>query len=329
MRIGIIGGGPAGVFTARKFKALMPEADIVLFEATAYGFYAKIRLPECLAGTLPQDKLVMATAEKLVSEGIDYRVAKVVSVDAPAHKIVTADGKEEVFDNLIFATGATAAVPPIPGLAECKQLATLRTLDDIAKMQDKIVAGEKAVVIGGGVLGLEAAFALQKRGMDVSVLECMNALMQNLNFSAGKSQTLKELLEQHGLHIYTGTRIQKVSGDEKAVIELESGEKFECSLLLVSAGIRSNIQLAMQSGLECKRGICVNNRLETNVSGVYAVGDCAEQNGAFGGLWMAAKSQGEALAEIIAGKREEYIYPASRPILKITGMDLSSLAKMD
>ena len=87
MRIGIIGGGPAGVFTARKFKALMPEADIVLFEATAYGFYAKIRLPECLAGTLPQDKLVMATAEKLVSEGIDYRVAKVVSVDAPAHKL--------------------------------------------------------------------------------------------------------------------------------------------------------------------------------------------------------------------------------------------------
>ena len=329
MRIGIIGGGPAGVFTARKLKALLPEAGIVLFEAAPYGFYAKIRLPECLAGTLPQDKLVMATGQKLVSEGIDYRVATVVSVDAAAHKVVTADGKEEVFSELIFATGASAALPPIPGLAECKQLATLRTLDDIAKMQDKIAAGEKAVVIGGGVLGLEAAFALQKRGMDVSVLECMSSLMQNLNFSAGKSQTLKELLEQHGLHIYTGTRIRKVSGDEKAVVELESGETFTCSLLLVSAGIRSNIQLAMAAGLECKRGILVNNRLETSVPGVYAIGDCAEQNGVCCGLWIAAKNQGEALAEILAGKREEYIYPASRPILKIAGMDLSSLAKID
>ena len=93
MRIGIIGGGPAGVFTARKLKALLPEAGIVLFEAAPYGFYAKIHLPECLAGTLPQDKLVMATGEKLVSEGIDYRVATVVSVDAAAHKVVTADGK--------------------------------------------------------------------------------------------------------------------------------------------------------------------------------------------------------------------------------------------
>ena len=80
--------------------------------------------------------------------------------------------------------------------------------------------------------------------------------------------------------------------------------------------------------MECKRGVCVNNRLETNISGVYAVGDCAEQNGACGGLWIAAKNQGEALAEIIAGKREEYVYPVSKPILKIAGLDLSSLAKM-
>ena len=117
--------------------------------------------------------------------------------------------------------------------------------------------------------------------------------------------------------------------DEKAVVELESGETFTCSLLLVSAGIRSNIQLAMAAGLECKRGILVNNRLETSVPGVYAIGDCAEQNGVCCGLWIAAKNQGEALAEILAGKREEYIYPASRPILKIAGVDLSSLAKID
>lgn len=330
MRIGIIGGGPAGVFTARKLRTLLPEADIVIFEALPYGLYAKIRLPECLAGTLPQEKLVMATAEKLVSEGIDYRVAAVASVDAAAHKIITADGREEVFSHIIFATGASAAVPPILGLAECRQLATLRTLDDIAKMQDKVIAGEKAVVIGGGVLGLEAAFALQKRGMDVTVLECMNCLMQNLNFSIVKSQTLKEMLEQQGLHIFTGTRIKSVSGDaEKAVVELESGDTFECSLLLVSAGIRSNIQLASHAGVECKRGICVNNRLETNLPDIYAVGDCAEQNGMTGGLWMAAKNQGEALAEILAGKREEYVYPVQKPILKIAGMDLSPLAKID
>ena len=152
--------------------------------------------------------------------------------------------------------------------------------------------------------------------------------MQNLDFSAEKSNALKVLLEQNGLQICTGAKLKQVSGKNTANIELENGMDLECSLLLVSAGIRSNMQLAKAAGLTCNRGICVNNRLETNVPEIYAVGDCAEQNNMVAGLWIAAKNQGEALAEIIAGKREEYIYPVSRPILKIAGLDLSAVTKM-
>lgn len=328
MRIGIIGGGPAGVFAAKKIKALLPDANIIVYDTTSYGLYAKIRLPEFLAGTLPEEKLVMMSVEKLKADGLDYRTVTVTSVDTTAKKIISADGKEEIFTHIIFATGAAPAIPPVPGLENNKRTVTLRTMDDVINMQGKIHSGEQAVVIGGGVLGLEAAFALEKRGMHVTVLEVMENLMQNLGFSAEKSEALKTLLEQNGLQICTCAKIKQISGENTACIELENKATLECSLLLVSTGIRSNIELAKTAGLTCNRGICVNNRLETDISGIYAIGDCAEQNKMIAGLWIAAKNQGEALAEIIAGKRDEYIFPASKPILKIAGLDLSPVTKM-
>ncbi|MBR2425144.1 MAG: NAD(P)/FAD-dependent oxidoreductase [Lentisphaeria bacterium] len=328
MRIGIIGGGPAGVFTAKKIKALLPETDIVIYETTSYGLYAKIRLPEFLAGTLEPEKLIMESVEKFRSEGLDYRITTVKSVDPVTKTILSDDGKTETFTHIIFATGAFAFLPPIPGLAENDQTVTLRTMDDVTAIQQKIQPGKQAVVIGGGVLGLEAAFALQKQGMKVAVLECQDRLMQNLNFSAEKSAALKDLLEQNGLQIHTGCAIKQVSSNGSTQVELADGTIYECSLLLVSAGIRSNLSLAKAAGLDCKRGICVNARLETNVSGIYAIGDCAEQNGVIAGLWIAAKNQGEALAEIIAEKRDEYIYPPVKPILKIAGLNLTSVTKM-
>ena len=325
MKIGIIGGGPAGTFTAKKLKALLPEAEIVLYDSGICGLYTKLRMPEFIANDLPKEKLIMASPEQLKADGIDLRCGVTVSsLDAAGRSIRTSDGNSETFDKIILATGANPVLPGIPGLNQRQNVYLLRSLSDAERIHS---AAEKAdrswAVIGGGVLGLELAFALSRRGRKVTVLEALDRLLPRL-LSPAQSEELRNLLESGGVQVRVGCRIGEVTAD---AIRL-SDEVIAADELGVSAGICPEIRLAKEAGLHCGRGICVNEQLMTSADGIYAAGDCAEQNGVTGGLWMAAKGQGEALAEIIAEKRDNYVYPAYLPVLKIAGLDLSAVKKI-
>jgi len=329
MKYIILGAGQAGFMTAKTIRDHDPEAEIRIFDADKTGLYAKMRLPEYVAGLLPEAKLILFDAEKLRSMKIEPVFGcKVVAVDRGGHKIRLEDGREFGYDKLVFATGANAFVPPVKGLDQVTTY-TLRTLDDARKIAAKAEeADASALVIGGGLLGLEIAWALRQRGFAVTVAEFMNRLLPR-QLNEAQSGVLLQKLADLNLNIKLNASLQSVescaAGQVKA--HFSDGSECICSLLLFSAGIRSQVALAQEAGLEIGRAIKVDHQLRTSDPDIYAAGDCAELDGVTPGLWMAARDQGMALGKILTGNQERFDPPVYSPIPKIGGIQLKDICK--
>lgn len=329
MRYIILGAGQAGCMTAKTIRDNAPDAQIRIFDADGTGLYAKMRLPELVAGTLPEAKLILTDAEAFRAAGIEpFLGVKVVSVDPAGHEIVTADGRRFPYDKLIFATGADAFVPPVKGLDKIGSF-TLRTLSDARKIAAEAgTAGASALVIGGGLLGLEAAWALRQRGLPVTVAEFMDRLLPR-QLNEAESAVLLEKLSALQLQVRLGVSLQSVEkgADGRTLAHFSDGSTESCSLLLFSAGIRSQVSLAAAAGLEIGRAIRVDHQLRTSDPDIYAAGDCAELDGVTPGLWLAARDQGTALGKILTGKQERFDSPLYSPILKIGGIQLKDIRR--
>ncbi|MBO7148185.1 MAG: NAD(P)/FAD-dependent oxidoreductase [Lentisphaeria bacterium] len=326
MKVLIIGAGQAGITTAKTLKQLDPETDITVFDSETTGLYAKMRLPELVAGTLAEEKLFLAKPEALHNLGIKTEFGiRVSAIDPAAHCVKTEDGREFSYDKLILACGAMAFVPPVKG-SESIISCVLRTLNDARKISCSCGNDAEALVIGGGLLGLEAAWALRQRGFTVTVSEFMNRLLPK-QLNDAESALLLKKLQSPGLQIRLNSTLEEVSRKEDGKINarFSDGTILTCDLLLFSAGIRSNISLAQKAGLQTERGIVVDSRLCTSDPDIFAVGDCAELDGKTPGLWLAAKDQGTAVAEIIAGKRDSFVSPVYTPNLKIAGIQLKEI----
>ena len=329
MRYIILGAGQAGFMTAKTIRDNDPEAGIQIFDLDKTGLYAKMRLPEFVAGQLAEEKLILSDAEKLRGMKIEpFLGVKVTAVDRAGHKIRLEDGREFGYDKLVLATGANAFVPPVKGLDRVASF-TLRTLDDARKIVAK--AGEaspSALVIGGGLLGLEIAWALRQRGFAVTVAEFMNRLLPRQLNEAQSAVLLKKLAGLE-LDIRLNVSLQSVEPGTAGLVKAQfsDGSECSCSLLLFSAGIRSRITLAQEAGLEIGRAIKVDHQLRTSDPDIYAAGDCAELDGVTPGLWMAARDQGMALGKILTGKQERFDSPVYSPILKIGGIQLKDICR--
>ncbi|HSW15769.1 MAG TPA: nitrite reductase large subunit NirB [Ramlibacter sp.] len=329
MKLVAIGNGMAGIRTIEELLKISPELyDIAVFGAEPHPNYNRILLSPVLAGEQTVDEIILNSWDWYTENNIRLHTGKkVVSVDRVRRIVRAEDGTEEEYDRLLLATGSNPFMLPVPG----KDLEGVIAYRDIADTNAMIEAAKKyksAVVIGGGLLGLEAANGLKLRGMDVSVVHVMPWLMERqLDDVAGK--LLQKSLEERGLKFLIGAQTQElVGGDDGRVkaIRFKDGTEVAADLVVMAVGIRPNTQLAESMRIHCNRGIVVNDTLQTVTDArIYAVGECAAHRGIAYGLvaplFEQAKVAANHLAQFGIGR---YTGSLTSTKLKVTGIDLFS-----
>jgi nitrite reductase (NADH) large subunit len=326
-RLVLVGNGMAGVRTIEELLKIAPDLyDITVFGAEPHPNYNRILLSPVLAGEQTVDQIVLNPLTWYSDNGITLHLGKKVAAIDRTRRIVRAeDGTEAAYDRLLIATGSNPFILPVPG----KDLPGVIAYRDIADTQAMIDAAARfrhAVVIGGGLLGLEAANGLKLRGMDVTVVHIMPWLMERqLDNTAGK--LLQKSLEARGLKFMIGAQTECLLGSERvSAVRFKDGREIPADLVVMAAGIRPNTELAEKCGLHCHRGIVVNDTLQTTTDPrIYAVGECAAHRGIAYGLVAPLFEQGKVCATHLAqfgiGR---YMGSQTSTKLKVTGIDLFS-----
>jgi nitrite reductase (NADH) large subunit len=335
----IIGGGVAGVTAARTLAGQVSERgsghEIHILSAEPYLYYPRPLLWRFIAGTMEREDLIFQPLSWYEDRGIQFHLGTdVTALDGGAHRLMLGNGSDMAYDQLLLATGARPFVPPVEG-ADKEGVFTLRTLEDAMAIKAYVEGGaagmetrptSKAVVIGGGLLGLETARALHSAGPSVHVIEIADYLLPRQLDQEG-AQVLRALLEDQGLEITTGSIVEAILGDEHADgVCTEEGRVIEGELILFSAGIRCRARLAQKAGLEVNRGAVVDKRMKTSVEGIFAAGDVAELEGDVGGTIPPAMDQAEVAAANMVEPGSE-IYSGTMPTttLEVAGARVTSL----
>ncbi len=322
----LVGNGMAGVRTLEELLKIAPDMyDITVFGSEPYGNYNRILLSPVLAGEKTIDDIMLNTLEWYEENNITLHTNKtVVDIDRKARKVIADDGSEESYDRLLLATGSNPFIIPVPG-HELPGVIGFRDIHDVDVMLDTAKAHKHAVVIGGGLLGLEAANGLKIQGMDVTVVHIMDTLMER-QMDSVSGDMLKAALEEKGLKFRMGAQTEAITGDERVTgVRFKDGSEIPADIVVMAAGIRPNIELAEKVGIHCERGIVVNDTLQTFDPKIYAVGECVQHRGETYGLVAPLFEQAKVCANHLAkhgiGKYEGSVTSTK---LKVTGIDLFS-----
>ncbi|MDO8794221.1 MAG: nitrite reductase large subunit NirB [Vicinamibacterales bacterium] len=324
-RLVVVGNGMAGMACLEQILTYGPQFAVTVFGDETHVNYNRVMLSSVLAGEKAADEIVINPLAWYQKHGIDLRLGvRVVDVDAEARTVTGDDGSVTPFDTLLLATGSSARMPPIEGLDKDGVFA-FRTLDDTRQLLARASAGTRAVVIGGGLLGLEAARGLQVQGCDVTVVHLMSTLMdRQLDHDAG--HYLLGKMEDMGIKVLLGRTTTAILGDDRVEgVALSDDTFLDCELVVVAAGIRPNVDLAYKAGLHVSRGIVVNDQMETSSEEIFAVGECVEHRGVCYGLIAPLMEQGKVLAATLTGhKGPTYTGTIQAAKLKIMGVDVFS-----
>ena len=327
-RLVLIGNGMAGVRTIEELLKIKPDHyDITIFGAEPHPNYNRILLSPVLAGEMQVKDIILNDLDWYKEHNITLHTGKQVArIDRANRKVIADDGSEEYYDRLLIATGSTPFMLPIPG----NDLPGVIGYRDIKDTDEMIAAATKhkhAVVIGGGLLGLEAANGLKLRGMDVTVVHLGPWLLERqLDEVAGKM--LQKSLEDKGLKFLLQTQTEALIQGESgrvAAIRFKDGLQIPADLVVMAAGIRPNYALAEKSGIYCNRGIVVNDTMQTYDPKIYAVGECVSHRGIAYGLVAPLFEQAKVAANHLAGYGiGRYTGSVTSTKLKVTGIDLFS-----
>jgi nitrite reductase (NADH) large subunit len=325
----LIGNGMAGI---RCIEGIL-ENDANLFTITVFGSephvnYNRILLSTVLQGSTSFEDITINDRDWYEENNIQLFTGETVVKVDPKNKIVKTDKNREVtYDKLIIATGSVPFVIPIPG-RDKEGVITFRTIEDCRKMIETAKQYRKAVVIGGGVLGLEAARGLLNLGMEVSVVHLANSLMERQLDTIAAKMLEKELTGQ-GMRFLLEKETEEILGNHRVEgLRFKDGSDLEADLVVMAVGVRPNVLLAKESGIDTNRAIVVNDYLETNVPDIYAVGECVEHQGMVYGLVKPLYEQGKVLAEHICGlKGPAYQGSVLSTQLKISGVDVFSIGQ--
>jgi nitrite reductase (NADH) large subunit len=329
MKYIIIGNGVAGTTAAETIRKNDPQGDIKIFTDEAYPFYSRIRLMEYLAGEVELPKLQIRSDQWYHDRQIQlFLNSKVQDIDGDKKEIITASGDRYPFDKLLLAEGSHSFVPPITG-AEKKGVFTLRNINDAQAIKAYAAGKAKALLIGGGLLGLEVGNSLRKTGLAVSVAEFFPRLLPRQTDPACGA-LLQARLEQMGFTFYLGVQSKEILGGESVSgLLLADGRQIDTDLIIISAGVRPNLELAKKLGLKIEKGVPVSDSMETEIPDIYAAGDSLEHKGMLYGIWPASEKQGEVAGLNMAGEKTLYTGTTFSNQLKVAGIDLLAAGDID
>ncbi len=322
-RFVIIGNGVAGITAARALSGSGNEVEIYTQET--HHYYPRPRLQKFLAGEIELAELPLYPPSWYERRGITVHLGtEVVGLDPRAKRIALADGRQVSYDRLLLATGSRPFIPPIEGMDK-GGVFTLRTIEDALAIKRWAEGAERAVIVGGGLLGLEAARALTVLGLGVTVLERGPYLLRR-QLDAEGGGLMRELIEAMGIGVILEASSQAILGDGQASgVLLQDGRRIEGDLILISAGVRCNVALAQEAGLEVSRGVVVDEHLRTSAGDIYAAGDVAECQGRVYGIIPASLEQAKTAALNMLGEDAAYQGTIPSNVLQVVGIDCASI----
>ncbi|WML50133.1 nitrite reductase large subunit NirB [Neobacillus sp. PS3-34] len=326
----MIGNGMAGVRTMEEIIKIAPDAfDITIFGKEPHPNYNRIKLSTLLQGDTTFDDIIMNPLDWYEKNNIQLYIGEAVTkIDIAEKSIFTEKGRRVEFDELIIATGSDSFILPIPG-ADKEGVTGFRDIQDCEMMIKVAKKYKKAAVIGGGLLGLEAARGLLNLGMDVDVIHLMPDLMER-QLDPIAASMLKKELESQGMNFLMEKQTVEILGDDHVMgLRFKDGSEIEADLVVMAIGISANMAMAKTSGIYVNRGIVVNDFMETSAANVYAVGECAEHREIVYGLVAPLYEQGKVLANRLCGKETApYEGSVTGTGLKVSGVDLFSAGEI-
>ena len=325
----IIGNGVAGNSAAEAIRASDSSGSIKIFTEEKYPFYARVRLPQFIADEVPLEKLILKNDKWYKEKNIDlYLNEPVIDANPDEKTITTIIGRTFSYNKLLLATGSHSFIPQIKGV-KAKQVFSLRNLEDAIKIKNQIKGKKNAIIIGGGLLGLETGKALMSHGLEVAVVENSDRLLPR-QMDASGARILRCMMEKMGYKFYMGLGVKEIVEEGgRLILIMNDNSTITGDMILISAGVRPNLLLAERLGLSTRNGVIVNDYLQTSKQDIFSAGDIAEHNSKIYGIWPAAKDQGTAAGKNMAGVTEKYTGTTMSNVLKVAGINLTSIGDID
>jgi nitrite reductase (NADH) large subunit len=325
-RLVVIGNGMAGMRAVEELLSRAPgRYNITVIGAESHPNYSRILLSSVLAGEKTFEETVINSRSWYKEQGIRLISGNgATGIGRAARQVTLADGTLIPYDKLLLATGSKPLAPPIPGVG-LPNVRAFRDIVDVEAMIEATKSDRRAVVIGGGLLGLEAAWGLKRRGMSVALIHLMPTLMER-QLDAAAGELLHRDLDSRGIAFYTNSQTEEIIGADRAEsVLLADGRRIPADLVVLAIGIRPNIDLARAAKLDVNRGILVGDDMATSDPEIYAIGECIEHNGQVFGLIAPIWDQARVCGAQLAGDATAvYVPPPVFTSLKITGIDVFS-----
>jgi nitrite reductase (NADH) large subunit len=331
MEIHIIGNGVAGTFAAQNIRNQNKDAEIHIYSEESYNYYTRIKLPEIISEKKTLKDLIVFKEEWYQNNDIITHLNVKVTDITPNDKYFTIEGGEKIhYDKLILAIGSHPNIPPIENAKDQvgNGLFTLRNYQDALEIRKYIKDKKckKAIIIGGGLLGLELSKQIKSCGLDTRVVEFFPRLLpKQLDYDC--AGMLKKEVEEMGIEVELDAKTERILNNQQVEgIKLKNGVNYEADIIFIQAGVKPNIELAQQADLKTNRGIIVDKFLQTSAQDIYAVGDCIEFEGQTWGIIPACIEQAKIVGNSVLGiKAKKYTGTTPQNTLKIIGIDLTSM----
>lgn len=322
----VIGGGPVGIKAAQEL--VQRGFAVTLFNAERWQPYNRVKLTPLLAGDVQFGQVYLEPNFPEDARFVQYTGHPIIEIDTKNKTVTGQTGRKFPYTKLVIATGSRAHIPNIKGI-DRDGVFKFRDFDDTEKLVARSVSARRAAVIGGGLLGLEAARGMATRGVETFVVEHERRLMARQLDQAG-GELLAKQIESIGLTVLTGCAVREITGNGRVEgIEFSNGQRLSCDTIIVCTGIRANMEMALEAGLAVGRGIKVNERLECSLPDIYAVGECAEFDGNVYGLVGPGLEQAIIAAKCIAGEEASYAGSLPSTKLKVVGSDVFSMGDVE
>ncbi|WP_213996062.1 NAD(P)/FAD-dependent oxidoreductase [Tepidanaerobacter syntrophicus] len=324
----IIGNGIAAVSAAEAFRENDRGTPVIILSGEPYYAYYRMWLSSLLGEPLDLDKLYIHKPEWYAELNIDVWLnCKADSLDTENCTVLSDNGKTIKYSKLLLANGSSPFIPPVAG-NDLTGVFSIRSLDDVKKVNEYISDKENGIVVGGGVLGLEVAWSLANKGKKVSVIEGSPYILSK-QVDETASHLLMALGEKAGINFVTNGKLTEIIGENGKVTSIQlEGKTMPAEFVVFSTGVRSNISLVKNTPIKVGRGVQVNEYMQTSVENVYAAGDIAEYKGQVYGIWPVAREQGKTAGLNMAGKQVHYNEVVPSNYLKVFGVELYSVGDL-